>query len=385
MVATILLSLFYICFPVLVIYLGEKRLAFVDRMGPVVICYAAGLLLGNIGILPTQAAAVQDIFTTAAIPIALPLIFFSLNARQWSRTSGKAILSFLLQCVAVVVVIVAGAFLFRRAIGAETYKVAGMLVGVYTGWTINLASIGMGLQTSPALFVAANTGDMVISAIYLLFVMTIAQKVIGVFLKPWKKPADDPGEVDLSQYHSYAGFFSRKTLPPLLGAFGLALLIAGGGASFTLFLPIAWGMAVAMVTITTLGILASFIAPIRRIRMTYQLGQYFSLVFCLAVGSMADIRSLLSAVPGVLGFVTLAIFGSMILHIALCALFRVDTDTMIITSVAGICSSPFVPMAASSLKNRNMIAPGVITGVIGLVIGTYAGIGVAAALQALGL
>ena len=383
MAFTILLVLFYIGFPILVIFLGSRKIAFIDRIGPVVFCYAAGILVGNLGILPKEAAGVQDIMTTAAIPIALPLMFFSLDARRWSRAGGKALISFILQCVAVIVVVCAGYFLFRGSIGEETSKVAGMLVGVYTGWTINLASIGTALRASPAMLVTANTGDMVISAIYLLFVMTVGQKVIQKILPPWRKSAASSASVEIRQYDSYAGIFSRAVFPKLLAGLGIAVLIAGLGASFILFLPKAWGMAAAMIIITTLAIAASFIPKIRSIPMTYQLGQYFSLVFCLVVGSMADIRTLLSAAPGMLGFVALAIFGSMFLHILLCAVFRIDTDTMIITSTAGICSSPFVPMVASALKNRDIIGPGVITGVIGLVIGTYAGIGIASILQAL--
>ena len=129
---------------------------------------------------------------------------------------------------------------------------------------------------------------------------------------------------------------------------------------------------------------ASFIRPVRRIRMTYQLGHYFILIFCLVVGSMADLRTLASVIPGVIGYVTVAIFGSLILHVILCAIFRIDTDTMIITSVAGICSPPFVPMVATALKNRDIIVPGIITGIIGWVIGTYLGIGVSTALAAIG-
>ena len=81
---------------------------------------------------------------------------------------------------------------------------------------------------------------------------------------------------------------------------------------------------------------------------------------------------------------SLAIFGSLIVHVALCAIFRIDTDTMIITSVAGICSPPFVPMVATALKNRDT-SPGIITGIIGWVIGTYLGIGISTALTASGL
>jgi uncharacterized membrane protein len=385
MIQTILLIVFYVGFPILVIFLNERKLAFVDKIGPVILCYAAGLIVGNLGILPSDAAAVQDLVTSAAIPLALPLIFFSLDIGKWRKTGGKSLLSFGLETISVIVISAAGFFIFRKAIGPETNKLAGMLTGVYTGGTINLASIGTALSAAPTLFVAANAADVVISGLYLLFLVTIGQKVIGMFLKPFDKTAASAADNAEEDYGSYKGIFSRGVRGPLAVAFGVAFLIAAAGASLTFLLPKAWGTVTAILLITTLGIAASFIRPLRRVRKTHQLGNYFILVFCLAIGSMADFSRLASAIPAIIGFVSFAVVGSMVLHIALCALFRVDTDTMIITSVAGICSPPFVPMIASALKNRDVLLPGIVTGVIGWVIGTYIGIGLSYLLTMTGL
>jgi uncharacterized membrane protein len=131
-------------------------------------------------------------------------------------------------------------------------------------------------------------------------------------------------------------------------------------------------------------VVASFIRPLRRIRQTHQLGQYFILVFCLVIGSTADIMKLVAAAPSVIGYVAVTVFGSLALHVALAAIFRIDRDTVIITSVAGVFSPPFVPMVAAALKNRDVILPGVVTGIIGWVVGTYLGIGISTILSAVG-
>ncbi len=382
MLITILLALFYLLFPALVIFLESRKVGFVDRIGAVVVCYAAGLILGNIGVLPREAKAIQDAITSVAIPLALPLMFFSLDISGWKRTGGKALLSFGLEMAAVTVVSCAGFLIFRGGIGAETNKLAGMLSGVYTGGTINLVAIATALKANPVLLVASNASDIVASALYLLFLMTVGRRVLGIFLRPYDSEGSKE-KADTSQYTSYMGIFSKKIVLPLLAAFGAAVLIAGIGASFMFILPGTWGTVTAILVISTLGIAASFIPRLRAVKMTYQLGNYFILVFCLAIGSMADIRSLAVAIPPVIGYVTLAVFGSMALHVLLCAIFKVDVDTMIITSVAGVCSPPFVPMVASALKNTKIILPGVVTGIIGWVAGTYLGIGVSYVLAGL--
>lgn len=59
--------------------------------------------------------------------------------------------------------------------------------------------------------------------------------------------------------------------------------------------------------------------------------------------------------------------------ISLDKLIKIDADTLMITSVAFICSPPFVPVLAGALKNRNSIMPGITIGVIGYALGNYLG------------
>ena len=75
-----------------------------------------------------------------------------------------------------------------------------------------------------------------------------------------------------------------------------------------------------------------------------------------------------------MGFVLFCIFGSLLLHALLCRIFKIDTDTMIITSTSAICSPPFVPVVANALKNKEIILSGLYTGIIGYAIGNYLGI-----------
>ena len=80
-------------------------------------------------------------------------------------------------------------------------------------------------------------------------------------------------------------------------------------------------------------------------------------------------------------FIGYVVSGSMILHIILSKIFKIDSDTTIICSVALICSPPFVPVVASALKNRQIIVSGLSIGIIGYAIGNYIGVLVAYALK----
>jgi uncharacterized membrane protein len=380
--ATIAVILFYLVFPVVAIYLAGKN-SFCNKLGAVVICYIAGIIIGNIGLLPANLAAVQNPLMLVTISLALPLMFFSIDIRRWSRLAGKSLLSFGLQTLAILIVATLGFFIFRGLVGEEAWKLAGMFVGVYTGGTVNLGAIATALRTDQTLYLAAHTSDVVISTIYLLFLMTIGQRVLLNFLPVFKPAASAAMEED-PDFDSYTGIFEKKTLVPLTGALGLsvAIFIAGGLSFLILNEDVAF--VVAILAVSTLGIAFSFVPAIRNIKMTYQLGNYFILIFCLVVSSMADFNRLVSTAPIMLVYVTFTIFVCLLLHVLLAKIFKIDADTVIITSVAGICSPPLVPMVASALKNKEVMVSGVITGIIGWVEGTYLGITLAYILHGLG-
>ncbi|MGV7928948.1 MAG: DUF819 family protein [Spirochaetota bacterium] len=375
MVVLIGMLLFYLLFPVVAIQLC-KRSSFIDKLGAVVVCYIAGIIVGNIGVIPSDFSKVQQPLMLVNISLALPLMFFSLDIRRWTRLAGKSLLSYALQVVAIIIVAVAGYFVFTGIIGQETWKIAGMFIGVYTGGTVNLGAIATALQTDQTLYIAAHTADLVVSSVYLLFLMTIGQRIFLKFLPAFKK-AENANSDDSFSFDSYQGIFSRQVFPPLLGAFGLALLIfVIGGSSFLVFNEDT-AFVVAILVICTLGIVFSFIPAVRNIKMTYQAGNYFILIFSLVVSSMADMSKLVTTAPVMLVYVTFTILVCLLLHVSLARIFKIDADTVIITSVAGICSPPLVPMVASALKNREVVITGVVTGIIGWVVGTYLGIAVA--------
>ena len=113
------------------------------------------------------------------------------------------------------------------------------------------------------------------------------------------------------------------------------------------------------------------------------MAEYLVLVFCLVVGSMANIERLLNTPVQLLGFVALTMFGSLLLHVIFCRIAGIDVDTMIVTSTAAICSPPFVGMAGVAIRNRAVISAGITAGIIGYAAGNYLGVIVALLLERL--
>ncbi|MFZ0283271.1 MAG: DUF819 family protein, partial [Bacteroidales bacterium] len=103
---------------------------------------------------------------------------------------------------------------------------------------------------------------------------------------------------------------------------------------------------------------------------------YFVLVFSFAFASMADLSKIFNiGYLGLFGYVLYAYFGTLLLHLILSRIFRVNADDYLITTSAFIYSPPFVPVIAAALKNKEVIITGITVGIIGYIIGNYLGVG----------
>jgi len=405
--STVIWVLFYLAFPAAVLW-ACRRSSLLEAVGGIVLCYAAGIIIGNIGILPDQAPVIQDMLTMIVIPLALPLIFFSMNIRGWGKQSGMLVKAFIGAFVSVIAGSLLVFLLMGGMIGGESWKVSGMLIGCYTGGTPNLAAIGTALDVSSTQYLAVHASDVIVGALLLLIVLTVFPGMLKRLLPPYvsagsKTGADtedrntkiDDAETDepkieaetgtetgtetaADRHDSFAKDFSgfrREHLKPLFFAFLLSVGIFAVGGGISLVVPEGVSTLTAILIITTLGISASFITKIRSIPYTFQLGYYLLLVFSLTVSSMADIRELAGTAPDMIVYVAVLLAVVSIIHIIISRILKVDRDTHIITAVALIYSPPFVPLAAAVLKNKEVIISGIIAGIAGWVIGNYIGIG----------
>jgi len=373
-------ALFYFLSPAVILLLTYKYEK-LSRLGAIVITYGLGLVVGNISVLPDNIGGLQNALTTLTVPVALPLIFFTLNLSHWKKLARKTVLSLIAAIIAVTLGTVFTFLIFARFLGPETWKVAGMLVGVYTGGTPNLAAIGTALQIDSLLYVAVHGSDVVVSAVVLLLLVAVFPRLFRYFL-----PAFDASGEEDGNYHTITPYFtgcSRREILDMFKALGLAVAVFAAGGSFTLFLPEAAALPAAILTISTLGILLSFIPAVRSWKNSFQIGYYLILVFSLTVSSMANLGELVVTAPTVILYVTVLLFLVSLFHLVLSAIFRIDVDTHIITATAFIFSPPFVPVVAAALKNKQVVVSGILTGVTGWVIGNYLGVALAYALKGL--
>ncbi len=387
-----------ICFlllPILILYLCQ-RYTWMNKIGAIIWAYGIGILFRVCGLIPEIAVdgvnvmpgetipqAIRDL-TDMTILLALPLLLFSLDFRKWLKHAKTTLLSMVLAFISIITMVIIGFFIFNPGL-AEGWKIAGLLTGVYTGGTPNMAAIKTALEVNQDTYIMTHTYDMVISLVWFIFIITIGQKTLNLFLPKSKNTKSSTSSKDYStaEFDSYVGIFKRKTFIPLLASLGITILIFGSGYGIMSIVPEDAKTVVIILYITTMGILLSFVPKINKIDKSFQLGMYFIIVFSMAVASQADLKNLVNISTDLFLYVALAVWGSLILHIILSMIFKVDTDTVIITSAALAFSPPFVPVVAGALKNKEVLIPGLTVGIIGYALGNYLGISMAYLLQGL--
>ena len=379
MLTNALLLIFYIVAPAGVLFICRKNKVF-NKIGPVLTLYLLGVLVANIGILPTEETAYKKIFdfmesfSGALIPLALPMILFGCNFRKFSL--GKSVGAFVIGEVSVAAFVIAGYYIFRGNLGEEGPKMGAALTGQYLGGAANLAAIKQMLGLSADNFVILSTCNLIVSFFYLMFLMgggvKIARWIVG-------KRGGKEQNVNLEEYteeNPYKEFGKKKSLLQLgkvlvaaLVVMGISVYIgtvAGGGKGIS--------MVALILSITTLSLLLTTWKEVRTWDKSYDAGMYLIYVFCLVMATMADLSKIdWNQSLYILLFQAVIIFGSLFLTILLAKLFSIDADTAVITSDTLINSPLCVPMIAATMKNKDVIMTGIANGLLGYAVGNYIG------------
>ena len=376
MATTLLLSGFLLAFPALTLY-SEKKYRIIQWIGAVVICYATGMLLGNLPFLSIP----KDVLNTVSevsVSLAIPALLFSAKlAGAWKYTR-TALLSFSLCALAVSISAIGATFLLSEPL-VEGWKISGMLIGVYTGGTPNMSAIGKALAVKDEIFILINSIDILLSGIYFIFLITIGQRTLQLFLPKTKK--EQSPDSSLEQDDS----FLKLPLQTQFKNVGSSLLLSVGILAIAAAVSFAATGSLAaplvILVLTTLGLGASFIPRIRKMEGTYQTAHYLLLVFALSIGFLADFSQLVAVSSSVFLYSALVMVSAVLLHYLMAALLRIDTDTVLITSTAAIFGPAFIGPVANSIRNRHIVVAGITTGMLGYAIGNYLGLAIAYLLQ----
>lgn len=397
--------------PTVMIFLTRK-VKFFKIIGAVALCYALGFAFSLSGL--NYDKALIETVASVLVCIAIPLVLFGFELKSVKRLAKKTALSFGLVCLSAVIVSSSAFFLSKQYL-PDADGLSAMGVGLYIGGTPNLLAIGSALLgAGDEAIVLANTADLFVGGIYFLFLLTLAKPVYSFLLdgKKAKKKTSETVKTETSEEESTDSVVGGRESQSkdkntygsttedhglravvdefdfsvvkrkdrgvwrLVGVVALAIACFGVGAGLELLINGNLESSLfILVSVSALGIAFSFIKPVRETNGTYQVGQYLILSFSLALSMSMDMSRLVKDILPILLFFACLQLGSIVVHLILCKIFRIDSDTALITSTAGVYGPPFITPVANAAKRTDMIAPGIICATLGLAIGNFIGIG----------
>jgi uncharacterized membrane protein len=354
----------------LIIQKFKHKIPFSSFFSPIVLCYAAGILLSII-----NKERVNLFFNVAtwisqfSILVAIPLLLYGSSSIK--RLSGykRLGLSFFFASLSSAISCFTVAWWFQND-HTSFAQIGAMLTGLYIGGTPNMQAIGFALKGDPKLTVQLTAADALIGGSYLVLLTSIVPILTSYVLPRFKETFTYDEQISISTPtkmerwdYLILVFFTLAWLSILLG-----LLYTFKQIENT---------AIILFFITGISIILSFFKFIaKRSASSFKLGEYLLLIFALSLsiqGKWSDI----TRGSNLLFIITAAsMYGSIGIHLILSKLFKIDRDTFLISSTAAIYGPPFVTQIASVIKNKYLLMPGILAGLLGYAIGNYIGLAV---------
>jgi uncharacterized membrane protein len=348
----------------------KHHIPFSIFFSPIVLCYATGILLSIINkerdnLFFNVATWISQI----SILVAIPLLLYGSSSIKRLGGYKRLGLSFFFASVSSAISCFTVAWWFQND-HSSFAEIGSMLTGLYIGGTPNMQAIGFALKGDPKLTVQLTAADALIGGSYLVLLTSIVPMITSFVLPRFKETFTYDEQISIStpikierRDYIILVFFTLGWLSVLLGLLYIFKQIEN--------------TAIILFFITGISIMLSFFKFIaKRSASSFKLGEYLLLVFALSLsiqGKWSDI----TRGSNLLFIITAAsMYGSIGIHLILSKLFRIDRDTFLISSTAAIYGPPFVTQIASVIKNKYLLMPGILAGLLGYAIGNYIGLAV---------
>lgn len=373
----LILSAIFCLTPAVVLWLC-RRIPLLGKVGPIMVLYAIGMIIGNLPFIPAEIKPLQDMIPNIMVPLAIPMMLFGCSfSRKQLRLQIKLCVSgFLSVCIAIVI----GYLFFGRNV-EQGAQIGGIMSGMYTGGMVNAAALQAIFRVDSENYILMSSYDIIISFLYLVFLLSVGIPMFRRLYGERKRvitqseQEEIEREIAKSKENPYRKLFTREGGRQLCKVLLLTLGIVAVSGGAALLVGDGWFMVIFILLITTLGVVASFFDSVRKLEVSYDAGMYLIYIFSIAIASMADFSNLqMEGGINLLMYVIVAVFLSLAIHALFCQLLRIDADSMISSSVAFINSPPFVPMAAAALRNKNALVTGLAAGIVGYALGNHFGV-----------
>jgi len=341
------------------------RFGWAAKAGATLLVIAFGAVLSNLDLVTAQ-SPVYGMISGPVTSLAIVWLLFAVDLRSLRAAGPRMLKAFGLAVASTVTGGFVAFALLGRFFPEQAWKLAGVMVGTYSGGGLNFVSVGRELDLPEALFVAATAADNVVTAVWLGIALLLPTLLGRFYPAPQVKAGDERVEDPMQG----AARLSVGDLASLVAAALAIVLLAEWTATLVPVVP-------AVLWLTTLALICAQLPAVRQLRGAMQLGTLALHLFFAVLGIGSRVQQILEVGVEVFYFTALVVLVHGVLFLVLARLRSYDLDTTIVASQAAV-GGPSTAMAMAVSRGRaDLTLPGAMVGLLGYAIGTYAGLAVA--------
>lgn len=375
---------FLMFFAGIVIWLEAKYKdsKFFKYVPAIIIIYFTVMLMSTFHVwdMTDSVKAARGSIKGAILPAMIFLMLLRADLRDIAKLGPRLIGTFFAATSSIVIGFLVSFTLFKSLLAENAALTFGALAGSWIGGTQNMVAVQQALGLNDAGMGYTLLIDSIDYSMWIMFLLALvpAASRFNKWTNANTSKLDELNEHLTLKFDSIRKEIRFPDMMLLLGvAFGLAAFaqyVAGFMPTLSFLSSSAW----TIILITGMGIVAAM-TPLGKIPGAPELSNVLLYTLVALIAANANFGELTQAPAYILaGFLILAIHG--VFMAILAKIFKLDLFTCGIASLAnigGVASSPILAAAYS----QALVPIAVLMALIGVIVGTFAGIGVAQILQ----
>ncbi len=375
------------CTAALAIYL-EQKYKWANKVTACIIAIFTTLILSNLNIIPTK-AAVYDSVWNYVVPLAVPMLLFKANIKKIAKDSGRLFFIYIISSIGTLLGSFIAFYVLRDQI-KDLAKIMPMFTGTYTGGSVNFVAMADNYKVDQSITSAALVADNLLMAMY--FFVLIALPSINFIYKRFTHPYIDGLEREKSDETKTkaAQFWKAKEISLLdiakviATAFFIVTLSDAIARYFSYLVPkstVFMQLVNALLSnkyliMTTMTMLASsvFSSYFERMSGSQEIGSFLIYLFFAVIGAPASLKLIIEKSPLLLLLAAIIVLVNLIISLIFGKLFKFSIEEIIIASNANVGGPTTAAAMAVSKSWEELIAPALLVGTLGYVLGNWYGI-----------
>jgi uncharacterized membrane protein len=345
---------------------------------PVVLIYLGLMLLCTFKLWDLDATATA--YSSVKNPLLYAMLFIMLlrcDIKKIIKLGPKMLIGFFFATISIGLGFVIAYAIMHNFLGEGAWKALGSLCGSWMGGGGNMAAIQAALNVSEGTFGYALVMDSICATLYVMFLLWAINfsSVFNKWTKANTKTLDEVGLALEAEARANTKPLTWQNIAILLGS---GLIVSAGsqqlgaiiGTYVTFFDSATWTVLI----VTALGVIFAM-TPFGKIKGTEEISNVLLYFVIALIASRADLSAMTNAHAWLLTGLIILVFHVVVMLI-LAKLFKLDIFTCAVASLANIGGTATAPVLAGTYSSA-LVPVGIVMALLGYVIGTVGGLGVA--------